>query len=341
MDDFQNQCRDDDKPTPAAENDEINILEYLKVIFKYRWMIVCFCVVAVVLTAIFSLRQAKVYSATTLIVPPVEILQKESELAGGFGGSSLLRRAIGVVNIADMYVGILKSRAVADAIIDRFDLMRVYTGIKIRSWVRNALRNNTIISVSGEGIVSITVKDGDPNRAAAMANAYVEELDQQNKRLSTGQATGKRVFLENRLKEIEGRLSKIDDILSREARMQEMLVELLTRECEIAKIEEAKSMPTIQVLDRATVPEMRDPRGTIRKSAVAGGTSFMFALLMAFVCEYLARMRRGAGRGQLQSSPEQDHFSDKPLDELESKRKIVEARRRKSSQGNQLYQRET
>jgi uncharacterized protein involved in exopolysaccharide biosynthesis len=224
----------------------------------------------------------------------MEILQRESELAGGLGAGkgSILRKAINVTNIAEMYVGILKSRAVADAIMERFDLMRLYGKKESRSNARLMLKENTRISVSDESIVNITVKDRDPNRAAAMANAYVTELDRQNKRLSAGQATSKRVFLENRLKEIEGRLSKIDNILSREAKMQEMLVELLARECEIAKVEEAKSMPTIQVLDRAIVPEMRDPRGTLRKSAMAGVASFVLAVFIAFAREHFARMRR-------------------------------------------------
>jgi uncharacterized protein involved in exopolysaccharide biosynthesis len=65
-------------------------------------------------------------------------------------------------------------------------------------------------------------------------------------------AESKKIPLENRLKEIKQELNQIDSMLSSDAKIKEMLFELLTKEYEIAKIEEAKSMPTIQVLDSAT-----------------------------------------------------------------------------------------
>jgi len=295
------------EPTVREELDEeeINLLDYIRVIFKYRRMILWICGIAIVTTVIISLLLPKIYSATTTIVPPTEILQKGSGLAGVLGGgessiSLMIGEAIDVENIVNMYVGILESRVVADAIIDRFDLLQIYN-VKERSGARNKLRKNTTATASRENIVRITVEDRDPNRAAAMANAYVEELDRQNKRLSTEQAITKRIFLKNRLKEIEEKLSKKENILSREARIQEMLFELLTREYELARIEEAKSMPTIQVLDRAIVPELRLPRGTVKKTLLAGVVSFMLAVFAAFVREYFARANASPSEGVINS----------------------------------------
>ena len=274
------------------DGDEINLIDYFMVIFKYRIMILCICIFAVVTTAIVSLLKPKIYSATATIVSPMDIMQKQTGLAGALGGkSSMLSKAIGVTSVANMYAGILESRVIVDVIIDRFDLMKVYEENKYKSNVREKLRNNTFTKVSDEGIVSITVEDRDPNRAAAMANAYVEELDRQNKRLSAGQATSKRLFLVNRLEEIEQELSKIENLLSRDAKIKEMLFELLSTEYELAKIEEAKSMPTIQVLDRAIVPEQRMARGTKKKVMLAGAVSLMVAGLLAFVREYFAKAR--------------------------------------------------
>lgn len=295
------------EPTVREELDEeeINLLDYIRVIFKYRRMILWICGIAIVTTVIISLLLPEIYSATTTIVPPTEILQKGAGLAGVLGGgessiSLMIGEAIDVKNIVNMYVGILESRVVADAIIDRFDLLQIYD-VKERFDARKKLRKNATITASRENIVRITVKDRDPNRAAAMANAYVEELDRQNKRLSTGQATSKTIFLENRLKEIEEKLSKKENILSREARIQEMLFELLTREYEIAKIEEAKSMPTIQVLDRAIVPEVRLPRGTVKKTLLAGVVSFMLAVFAAFAREYFAKVSAPPNKGVVNS----------------------------------------
>ncbi|MGA2467031.1 MAG: GNVR domain-containing protein, partial [Thermodesulfobacteriota bacterium] len=97
----------------------------------------------------------------------------------------------------------------------------------------------------------------------------------------------KKVFLENRLREIEKDLSGIDNLLSRDAKIKEMLFELLTKEYEIAKIEEAKSMPTIQVLDKAVVPEKKYKPKRTQMVVLAGVISLFVSVLAAFVREHL------------------------------------------------------
>jgi uncharacterized protein involved in exopolysaccharide biosynthesis len=228
----------------------------------------------------------RMYAATASIVPPLQILEKESEASGTLRAlkDSMISRATMTSSIADLYVGILKSRVVEETIIEKFDLLKVYN-VKRQLDARRKLQKNTDIETSKEGIIYITVKDKNATMAAALANAYVEELDRQNKRLSAGQATSKRIFLENRLREIDEKLSKIDNIPSREARTQEMLFELLTREYELAKIEEAKSMPTIQVIDRAVEPETRMPRGALRRTVTAGFVALLFGSLAAVFIE--------------------------------------------------------
>jgi uncharacterized protein involved in exopolysaccharide biosynthesis len=280
---YQSVRQDDD-------TDTINLADYLRVISKHRIMIFLICAIAVIMTAIVSLFLPKRFSATASILPPMELLQDQSKLGSnlGLGKGGLAAELFGGSNVTDMYVGILKSRVIADAIIDKFNLMKLYRK-KYHSEAIGELRENTTIKGSEGGIVSITVLDRDPERAAAMANAYVEELDRQNKRLSTGQTTSKRVFLENRLREIQTDLSNIENMPSREAKIKEMLFELLTREYEVAKIEEAKSMPTIQVLDKAVVPEKRSRPKRKQMVLLAGTTALFVSVFAAFVREYLAR----------------------------------------------------
>jgi uncharacterized protein involved in exopolysaccharide biosynthesis len=277
-----------------AVDDEIGLLGYVRLIWHYRWMILALCIVAMSLTVVTSLRKPRQYQSTVTIVPPLDILQRESGGNLGSLNSPLLRQFMETTtgNIANMYVEILGSREVIDTITDRFHLMDVYGDMRYRSGAREQLKSNTKIQTTREGVVRIAVADVDPNRSAAIANAYVEELDKRNKRLSAGQAMSKRVFLENRLKEVEGKLSKIDNILSREAKTQEMLYELLTQQFEIAKMEEARSMPTIQVLDPAVVPELPMGRGTVKKGIMAGIATFMLAVFLAIAAQHVVRARQ-------------------------------------------------
>jgi uncharacterized protein involved in exopolysaccharide biosynthesis len=73
-----------------------------------------------------------------------------------------------------------------------------------------------------------------------------------------------------------------------------MLFELLSNECEMAKIEEAKSMPTIQVLDEAVVPEEGVARGTVSKGILAGIATIMLGAFVAFGCEYVHGVKKTA-----------------------------------------------
>ena len=270
----------------------VDFLDYLRVTWRCRWMIVGLCVVAMTLTVVPSLRKPRQYQSSVTIVPPLDILQKES--GGGLGSlnSPLLRQVMDTASgsIAKMYVEILESREVADAVIVRFRLMEVYETIQYRSDARDRLKASTTVKTTDGGAVRITVTDRDPNRSTVIANAYVEELDKRNKKLSAGQATSKRIFLENRLKEVEAKLSKIDNILSREAKTQEMLYQLLVEQYEMAKMEEVRSMPTIQVLDPATVPEKPLGRGTVRKTFSAGFAAFAIGAFAVIVREGYGRM---------------------------------------------------
>ena len=273
------------------DEESINLADYLRVITKHRRMIFRICAVTVISTAIVSLFLPKSYSATSTVVPPMDVLQKGAEMAGGLGvvKSSILQQAMDISSIGDTYVGILQSRSVADALIGQFNLAEVYHMPKYISDVRKELAEKTSIKVDSDGIITITVEDRDPCRAAALANAYVEELDKQNKRLFSGQATSKKIFLGNRLKEIEKDLSGIDNLLSRDAKIKEMLFELLTREYEIAKIEEAKSMPTIQILDTAVVPEKKSKPKRTQIVLLAGVTSLFVGIFAAFARECFAK----------------------------------------------------
>jgi tyrosine-protein kinase Etk/Wzc len=272
-----------------ADDSIINIADYFRVILKQRRIIFWFCTVVVIVTVIVSLFLPKYFAATTSVVPPMDVMQRDALIGGGLNAAKnpMLRQMMDASSISDMYVGILRSRSVVDALIERFDLGRIYGKENKFYFTRKILSDRTSIKVGEEGIVAITVEDRDPCRAAALANAYVEELDRQNKRLSVGQATNKKVFLENRLREMEKDLSGIDNLLSRDAKNKEMLFDLLTREYEIAKIEEAKSMPTIQVLDKAEPSEKRCSPKRMQMVLLAGLTSLFVSIFIAFAGEYM------------------------------------------------------
>lgn len=110
---------------------------------------------------------------------------------------------LGVKSSGALFVGILHSRTVSDRLAGRFDLKKVYS-LKLEADVRGELAENTAVSEDRKsGILTITVTDHDPRRAAAMAQAYVDELNQLVAQLSTSSAHRERIFLEERLRAVK------------------------------------------------------------------------------------------------------------------------------------------
>jgi len=321
----------------------------------------------------------KRFQATTQLMPPDSQSGGASALlaAAGRGGAGLAGIAgdlLGAKNSGALFVGILGSRTVEDRLIEQFDLRREYGASKMED-ARNSLAMHTGISEDRKsGIISITVTDHDPQRAAALASAYVKELDRLVAEVSTSAARRERIFLEERLHAVKqdldasatkfsefaskntaidipaqgkamveaaatlqgqliaaeselrgleamytdqnvrvralrarvaelraqlgkiggdsgtaGALSSKSDPslypsirqlpllgvtyadLYRQTKIEETVFELLTQQYELAKVQEAKEIPSVKVLDAAVVPTKKSfpPRGLILVSGTA------------------------------------------------------------------------
>jgi len=103
---------------------------------------------------------------------------------------------------SDIFVGILSSRTVQDKLVQQFELRKLYGNSRTED-ARKNLAERTVISIDRKSlIISLTVTDHSPKRAAAMGHAYVEELNRLVAELSTSSARRERIFLEERLKTV-------------------------------------------------------------------------------------------------------------------------------------------
>jgi uncharacterized protein involved in exopolysaccharide biosynthesis len=369
---------------PAPETDEINLLDLLLVLAKHWRMIVGVpCIVAVV-TAIITLCMPNIYTAKAMILPGDDDKGLMGAMMAQMGGlANLAGGALGGPTKTDLYVTMLKSETIKDPVIDRFKLMQVYEA-KFRTDAYKTLDAKVTISAGKkDGVLSISVDDKDPKRAAAMANAYVDELGKLAAGLSMTGAGKNRTFLEGRLaeakadlaqaeealknfqskykavsvtdqakasiegvaqlraqlaaqevqlaslqrqftdnsQEVKGARSAIANIrgqiarleggggnssipsvgsvpklgqeyvrLMREFKIQETLVELLTKQYEMNKLTEAKNVSPFQLLQKAKVPERKSKP---KRSLIVIMAAFTIGLLMvpiAFLKEFSAKM---------------------------------------------------
>jgi capsule polysaccharide export protein KpsE/RkpR len=332
------------------------------------------------------------YESTARLMPPdnqssaglaiAAATMSGSASPSGLGG--IASDLLGAKSTSDVFVGILGSRTVQDKLIQQFDLKKLYGAGNMED-ARKALTANTSLSVDRKSqIVSITVTDRNPRRAAAMGQAYVEELNRLVAELSTSSARRERIFLEGRLQDVnkdleaaekefsqfasknaaidvkeqgkamveaaamlQGQLiaaqaqyeglrniytddnsrvrsakARIDELqrqleklggknessvnassepgdsmypsirklpllgvtyadLYRRTKIQEAVLETLTKQYELAKVQEAKEIPTVKVLDSANTPDKKSyPPRTL---FVFLGTTFAFMTTACWV----------------------------------------------------------
>ena len=197
-------------PPDDCSEDEINLLELLQVIVKRKSFIIKVCATAIVLSVCYSLTLKNIYTATSKLLPP----QKES----GGGLSALLSQAGGLAGFdtgglggsADLYMGILKSRSVADAVIKRLDLQTEYK-TKDLDGTRIAVAGAVKFQAGKDGIISISADSKDPKKAALLANTFVDELGRRSVQLNLSKAGTERVFLEKRLQMVKQDLKNAEN----------------------------------------------------------------------------------------------------------------------------------
>jgi tyrosine-protein kinase Etk/Wzc len=186
---------------------EFDLIDLLLVLAQRKLTIVLSTVIGLVLATGLVLLMHPVFTAKALIMPPQQgqssagMISQIGSLASltGLGGST-------VKDPNDLYMGILQSTTVADAMIKRLNLMQVYHSAKLSQARVQLAGNSKFVSEKG-GMISITVKDEDPRRAAEIANAYVDELHVLNSRLVIGEASVRMNFFSQQLSLEKDRLT--------------------------------------------------------------------------------------------------------------------------------------
>ncbi len=376
-------------PEETPETSE-KTLAYLWLLWDRRGLLFRVALYALLASTLVAFLIPARYESTARLMPPdnqsvsglAAAAAAMSNAAGSLGG--IAGDLLGMKSTSDVFVGILSSRTVQDKLIQQFDLRKLYWDRRMED-ARRDLAEHTGMSVDRKSqIISITVVDKSPQRAAAMGQAYVEELNRLVADLSTSSARRERIFLEGRLQAVgqdleaaekefsqfaskntaidvkeqgkamveaaaivQGQLiaaqsqyeglrqiytdsnprvrtvkARIDELqhqleklggkgestttvssqsgdsmypsirklpllgvtyadLYRRTKIQEAVLETLTKEYEMAKVQEAKEIPTVKVLDPANVPDKKSfpPRVLI----IFLGTSLALCFGAAFV----------------------------------------------------------
>jgi tyrosine-protein kinase Etk/Wzc len=179
---------------------EFDLLDLLLVMAERKFTIILATFIGLLLGMVLVLLMHPVFTAKALIFSPQQgqssagLITQLGNLASltGLGSSAAVR------DPNDLYLGILQSNTLADALIQHLGLQAVYHARKLSEARSRLAANSKFVSEKG-GMISISVKDEDPHRAAEIANAYVDELHSLNSHLVIGEAAIRRNFFSQQL----------------------------------------------------------------------------------------------------------------------------------------------
>jgi tyrosine-protein kinase Etk/Wzc len=384
----------------VAQSDDLSLLDFLVVLVDRKrlifWITAAFTLMAIPV----SLLLPKRYTATVTVLPPQQnsslgtmlaaqlgSMGSSSGLSGLGGMAALAGGSLGLKNPNDRYVGMLRSRIVEDAVIQRFALQQEYKRKYLSDARKTFERRADVDGNAKDGMIHISVQDRDPHKAAEMANGYVDEFRRLSQSLAIGEASRRRLFFEQQLEQTKDKLADAEEAMKqteqstgliqldsqaralietvaslraqiaahemiiqgmqtyatdqnsqlvqaeqelaslraqltklggseqssdnlivpkglvpeagleylrkiRDVKYYETIFEILARQYELAKLDEAREGEIIQVVDPAVVPDKRSfPKRTyIVLGSFAAG--FLIAILAAFASAAMERMER-------------------------------------------------
>ena len=194
-------------PEKLSSVDEVTLIEILTQLALRKWLILGMTGAAMLIGVVISLLLPVRYTATTRIMPPQQaqsaaalMMNQLSATSGASPLAAIAGAGLGLKSPNDIYVGMLNSRPVADAIIQKFNLKADYHSRDMTA-ARKRLANHTTVTAEKSGFILVSVSDRDKKRVADMANAYVDELRALTRHLAVTEASRRRLFYEEELKE--------------------------------------------------------------------------------------------------------------------------------------------
>jgi len=189
-------------PRPATG---VNFLEFLIILAGRKRLVAVVTGIAVLAGVVTSLLLPVRYEATTQLLTPQQTQSAAmmmSQLANTAAGSmaALTAGGLGLRNPNEIYIGMLNSRPIADAIIRDYNLAEIYRA-KDMTDTRKELAANTNIAAQKSGFISISVTDKDKRRAADIANAYTSQLRILTQSIEATEASQRQTFYEGQLKD--------------------------------------------------------------------------------------------------------------------------------------------
>ncbi len=191
------------------------------ILWRHRRVLVRVTVISLLVSLGTAFAIPKRFKSTASIMPPDQPNSSAAMLAalaghlGNIGALGLANALPGVRSSSELFVDLLHSGTVSDRLIERFHLQHEYRKRYRIDAAKRLARLTKISEDKKSGVITIEVEDTDPARAQALAQAYLDELNELVVRTNTSAAHRERVFIEQRLRDVRSSLETAEIQLSR------------------------------------------------------------------------------------------------------------------------------
>ena len=200
-------------PQEFEEEDAISLIDLLVVFAKHKKKILLMPLLVGGIVAGYSFMVPEIFTAQTTLIPSdqkqssaMAMLNQLGPLAGLAGGGG------GAGSQTEVLVTMIKSRRILDKVIAKHNLQNV-DGESVPMWeAQKNLSEVTAVSIGRkDGVITVSVKDESPEKAAKIANDFVRELESLSQELALTEASQRRVFLEKQMTNAFGNLQNAEE----------------------------------------------------------------------------------------------------------------------------------
>ena len=297
------------KPAPAPlppdyygydDSDEISLIDLLMVLVKRKWLIIGLVFLTGVAAVVISLLMTNIYrSEATLAARETEQspAQALTGALGGLGGMVAGEMGLGGGSNADKIEVLLKSRRLADLVVEKHNLLPILFkemwDSRKKAWLENPaptvqdaykLISKKLLKVSRDrktDVITVSFENEDPEFARKMVDYYLTEL-------SEGLRTEVLKDAEENMRFLTAQLDKTTDPL-----LKEKIYSMLAKEIEKDTFARAQTYYGFYVLDPPIAPDL-DKKAKPKRALIcilSMVVAFFVAVFLAFFLENMNRLR--------------------------------------------------
>jgi len=191
------------------------MIDLLIVLAKHKKTIIGLTLAAALISAAISFVLPNRYQGTVKLLPPQQSQSGAAALLSQLGGTAGAAAGMaGLKSPNELYIGMLRSRTIAERLVNSFKLKEVYDTTSTEKAIKE-LTDNTDISSGKDGIITLRVEDENQKMVAKLANSYVDELFKLTKVLAITEAAQRRMFFERQLVATKDQLANAEVALKR------------------------------------------------------------------------------------------------------------------------------